>query len=292
MSASDEYDQVMIRLARSSYRERRHFLRHYVKPPYLRFLYRYIAGDPGSDKWATRLRDQLVQSRLWLSAPIDFNDPFDMKGQVRVVGDGKAKRERIAELLKTRRPELSWKSRKAEVQRILGTSPEKLPALLQDSLDSNLAKVGVCSFSTDARNIQMWSHYAAHHRSIVLQFEVARDSHIFLKAVPVKYGDDYPVVDWFGDSKNNLRMVLLGKHSGWQNEREWRIIEIGRARSYLPFERQALTGLILGCRADDKVRAVVTTILKERAVSGAPPVKVYEASRHSSRFKICVSRVE
>jgi Protein of unknown function (DUF2971) len=291
MSGFSEHDPVMAWLARATYRERRRFLRKNIKPAYPRFLYRYIAGNPADDKWATRLRDVLVKSRLWLSTPVDFNDPFDMKGQVRVGGDGKTMRERIERILKVHRPELSWKSRKAEVQRIMGNSPEKLPALLQGSLDDNLSKVGVCSFSTDARNIQMWSHYASHHRSIVLQFEVARDGQAFLRALPVKYDDEYPVVNWFGDSKNDLRGVLLRKHPGWQNECEWRIIEIDRAQTYMPFQQQALTGLVLGCRADDKVRAAVEIILRERAASGAPPIKVYEANRHPSRFKICVGRV-
>jgi len=291
MSGFDEHDRIMAWLAQATYQERRRFLRTNINPPYPRFLYRYIADNPASDKWEERLREVLVKSRLWLSTPVDFNDPFDMKGQVRVDGDGKTMRERIRRILKTHSPELSWKSRNAEVQRIMGSSPKSLPALIQGSLDHNLAKVGVCSFSTDARNIQMWSHYASHHRSIVLQFEVARDSQTFLRAMPVKYDDEYPIVDWFGDSKNDLRGILLGKHPGWQNEREWRIVEINRAQTYMSFQHQALTGLVLGCRADDKVRAAVETILRERAASGAPPIKVYEANRHPSRFKICVGRV-
>src|SRR5450759_3869099 len=49
--------------------------------PYPRFLYKYRPISINNLKEQTsQLRDYLVESRLWLSSPSVFNDPFDMRG--------------------------------------------------------------------------------------------------------------------------------------------------------------------------------------------------------------------
>jgi len=283
-----DFDKIILALGRASYWDRRRFLRHKIKPNYPRFLYRYRPIDLEHPESSVHLRDVLVHSRLWLSAPIDFNDPFDMTGRVVLTGSGKDVRDRIAKLVKNQRADLKWKYRKAEVERLMRDWPEKLPAVLQTSIDKSLANVGVCSFSADSRNIQMWSHYASDHRGIVLQFEVARDPQVFLKAIPVEYDDQYPLLDWVGGSGGDLRKAILRKHSGWRYERERRIIEINLAHTYLSFKPEALTGIIFGCRVDSTTRAVIQKLLAERHEHGSSSVSLYEARKHPSRFKIVI----
>lgn len=290
MKRDVDIDELMSALARTSYWERRKFLRRITKPAYPRYLYRYRPGYPESNEWSTRLRDVLVESRLWLSAPVDFNDPFDMTGRVVLSASGRDVRARVEKLIKEQRPNLRWKDRKVEVSRIMRDWQNTMPDLLQSSIDKNLAKVGVCSLSEDARNIQMWSHYASDHRGIVLQFEVARDPLVFVRAVRIQYDDQYPLLNWVGDSGNELRTAILRKHSGWSYERERRIIEINLAHTYLPFRPEALTGIIFGCRADAAVRAGVQQLLDERRARGAPTVHLYDAKKHLSRFKIVIHR--
>lgn len=292
MERDVDIGRLMSALARASYQERRKFLRRITKPAYPRYLYRYRPGYVGGGEWSARLRDILVESRLWLSAPADFNDPFDMTGRVVLTSSGKDIRARVEKLIKEQRQNLKWKERKVEVSRIMYDWQNTMPELLQSSIDKSLAKVGVCSFSTDARNIQMWSHYASDHRGIVLQFEVARDPLVFVRAVRVQYDDQYPLLNWVGDSGNDLRTAILRKHSGWSYEREHRIIDINLAHTYLPFRPEALTGIIFGCRADSTVRTGVQRLLDERRVRGAPEVRLYDAKKHMSRFEIVIYRTK
>lgn len=286
-----EFAKIMHALNTASYWDRRKFLRRNVRPNYPRFLYRYRPIDIQRPEWTARLRNVLIDSRLWLSAPIDFNDPFDMTGRVIIEGNGRDVRERIDRLVKRQMPDMRWKDRKAQVERLMRDWPEKMPVTLQASIDKSLASVGVCSFSEDPRNIQMWSHYSSHHRGVVLQFEVACDPLVLLKAVRVEYDDQYPLLDWIEDSGEDLRKAILRKHSGWCYEREHRIIEVNLAHTFLSFNPEALTGIIFGCRVEAAAQAAVMQLLNEREQRGGPSVKVYQARKHPSRFKITIHRI-
>lgn len=50
-----------------------------VPPP---FLYKYFGFDHTSQTSIDRLRQIILDSQLWLSSPVDFNDPFDMSSYV------------------------------------------------------------------------------------------------------------------------------------------------------------------------------------------------------------------
>lgn len=64
------------------YFERRVKISRNIEPPPSRFLYKYKSVDETNPTTTDRLRDILVRSRLWLSSPIDFNDPFDMSAKI------------------------------------------------------------------------------------------------------------------------------------------------------------------------------------------------------------------
>jgi hypothetical protein len=67
-------------LRRSSYRARRKFLNSQSYP---RFLYKFKAAD---ERLTPHLEDIVIHSRLYLSSPRQFNDPFDMAAEIEAVG--------------------------------------------------------------------------------------------------------------------------------------------------------------------------------------------------------------
>jgi hypothetical protein len=61
-----------------------------------RFIYKYLNPDI-KDEW---LRNYLIDSKIYLSSPADFNDPFDMKMDVIDEPDVGKKRYYFEKLLK------------------------------------------------------------------------------------------------------------------------------------------------------------------------------------------------
>src|SRR4051812_16457938 len=84
------------------YWKRRLFLWHRIEPREPRFLYKYRLLDVKQPDTLVFTRDIIVGSRLWLSSPRDFNDPFDMTADVVYEGTLGQRRARIKKLVKER----------------------------------------------------------------------------------------------------------------------------------------------------------------------------------------------
>lgn len=245
--------------------------------------------DPEKEKSADRVRDVLVKSRLWLSSPIDFNDPFDMSANMTVSDDPRERRERVKTLLKEMG--LRYSEREKRVKKFNRKPVDELTDFLASSYRKNIEEVGIFSFSADPKNILMWSHYAQHHTGICIQFELARDFPMLCSAVSVDYSSVYPEITW---GKKNYRdmfaKTVLNKHEGWRYEKEYRIVRPGEAHTYLPINPQAVVGIITGCRMLSDYESKLKDILQERLDAKLPSLKLYFAGQHKSKYKLSILR--
>lgn len=254
--------------------------------PYPRFLYKYRPlGNIGVQ--IAQLRDYLVESRLWLSTPIAFNDPFDMRGSFTFEGSPQSKRRHLLKKLNQYRPDLSKKEKELAASDILGTG--SFAKSLENIHEAQREKFGVCSFAGDPRSILMWSHYASNHTGVCLQFQFAADIPIFSRAISVDYSSDYPVVDYFDDITKSLIPTLFRKSDGWKYERERRLIHPNGANCFLAYEPSALTSLILGCQLGESDEIAIKQLLDERREKGFSPVRVYRAFRHDAKYQLRLS---
>jgi hypothetical protein len=282
-------DPIVDRLRRRPYKEIRRFLAKQVRPRYPRFLYKYRGPVDAS---VTHLRDILVEGRLWLSSPRDFNDPFDMTAHVVFTDDTPALRQRFKDLIdkKGREEGLNWKERKRRLDQFMARPREEWAAAMKRIHEENMRSTGVFSFAGDPRHILMWSHYAKDHSGICIQFESARAPATLLEAVPVRYVDDYPVYDWVKD--DDLLGSLLHKFRSWEYEREWRIVWPDGAHTYLEMDPGGVTGLIFGSRASENTMKNVRRLLDERqALAAGPPIRTYVARKHPRRYALTIHRI-
>jgi hypothetical protein len=267
------------------------FLAKHIGPEkYPHFQYKYVAlASDAMGRYAKQLRDILVENRLWLSSPRDFNDPFDMTARVIIEGETPALRQRFKQLIaeKSGKP---WKERREILNQFMARPRNEWQEAIERSHSQNHEQTGVFSFAGDPRSVLMWSHYGDHHTGICLQFEVARDTKTMLDAVPVRYVKDYPVFNWANDSGEQLGASLTHKFEAWAYEGEWRIVWPGGAHTYLQFNPAALVGLIFGCRAGDSAVSIVKTILGERKARGLPGVKIYRAEKHRGQYALVIRR--
>jgi Protein of unknown function (DUF2971) len=280
-------DPLIAQVLSLDYRKLRQFLRRGLQTPYPRFLYKYKPLAEGDAADAARyLRDILVESHLWLSSPKDFNDPFDLTAHVIFEGSTEAKRRRFERLIAQRNqpPEEA----RRQLAYAIGLPDSEWLVRAKQTVSSNLQKTGVYSFAGNPRSLLMWSHYGGRHSGICLQFEIAKDPQTMLHAVPARYVEAYPVVNWVEDTIEQIKGALLHKFKKWKYEKERRIIWPEGARSRLPFDPSALVGVIFGCRASIAAMDVVRAMLEERRSRGLPTARVYHAHQHDSEYSLVV----
>lgn len=253
--------------------------------PYPRFVYKYRPISLGDlEGQINQLRDYLVESRLWLSSPAAFNDPFDMRGRFTFEGTPQSKRKHLLKKLNLYRPDLSKKQKEIAVSDFLGGG--SFAKGLENIHEVQRGKFGVCSFAENARNILMWAHYASNHSGVCMQFQTAADISIFSRAVPVDYSSEYPVVDYLDDLEKSIIPTLFRKSGEWKYESERRIVHPNGANCFLAYQPSALTGLILGCQLDEPTEIAIKQLLVERHEKGFSPIKVYRACRHDTKYQL------
>ena len=174
------------------YFQRRLELANRVDPRLSRFIYKYRTVDPDSVESIQRTKDILVHGRLWLSSPMDFNDPFDMSARIVAKGNKADRHTRMSEM--ARKHGASRNERRQKAKAFAKAPIKKLEEDLSIVYGANLKQMGVFCFAGDPRSILMWSHYASKHTGICIQFERARDFTVLSGVLPVDYCVEYPTV--------------------------------------------------------------------------------------------------
>jgi hypothetical protein len=188
-------------------------------------------------------------------------------------------------------PSASLKQKEKHVS-ILMMNPEGQLSNVKSSFEKHVKKMGVICFSQERHNLLMWSHYADHHKGFVLEFDIAHDVETMLRVSKVQYSDEYPALDYIEMTNDQIKVVLLRKHEGWEYEREWRMIVSNGVNTYLKFKPQAVTGLIFGCRADQELKKKMLNILESRASKSLSPLRVYSAVKHDREYKVAIQKDE
>jgi hypothetical protein len=104
MFEAEQYPHVRAVLAswRQSTLWEQRLLRKRIKDGAPRFLYKYIGFKGTFDK--QNLSDWIVKSTFRLSKPIEFNDPFDMRGVMIVEGSDEELQQRLIEVARRKAP--------------------------------------------------------------------------------------------------------------------------------------------------------------------------------------------
>ena len=278
------------------YFTRRLGIRTYLKPPPARFLYKFRASpsdssSAASDQYVCRMRQIILDSELWLSSPSDFNDPFDTTGSFAIKGTSAKRSSHIKALVQKYAPPGATPAAIKQAHDSLARRTDgEILIMLRSSFETQRDSTGViCFVEGDPRDVLMWSHYAADHKGVCLQFEPARDLFTFARALKVQYLRDYPVVNWLKGA-SEIERILRRKHPRWKYEAERRIIQIGAARSVFTYNPSALVGLLFGCAADDAVINATMAVLTARANARLPDLKLYRAEKHKSRYELVIRR--
>jgi hypothetical protein len=128
--------------------------------------------------------------------------------------------------------------------------------------------------SRTANSILMWSHYAANHTGIVIEFDTQEEPFSQIGewcVLPVVYSakkPDYVHFNRYSKFQNAMFTVAATKAPDWSYEQEVRIVLAASASTlrevrFLPVTPASITGVYLGCRALPATGAAIRTALSQ-----------------------------
>lgn len=264
------------------------------------FIYRYQDFRVDQPLSMKKAADLLVDSRLYLPAPSDFNDPYDFRAVIALAADPVTRRRsleksarrvlkdhpQIASHISGTARKIDWLTRRAMTKSI--ESPDAAVEAFDRARDRN----GVACFCLDPRNLLMWSLYSAGYSGICLQFDVTRDLGVLGVVHPVTYHDDIAHLIWPEDRDRIVADVILRKGNIWQHEQEVRYVSLTTVRNSIAFDGSAVTGVILGSRFPASAYPALKQMLDARASKGLRTPRLFKAIRKTHSYGVALQRHE
>lgn len=165
------------------------------------------------------------------------------------------------------------------------TGPAESWESLSLGLQKEIAKRRIYCLTEDPLSTLMWSHYAADHTGICLEFHLS--NLLFMKVRGVAYNEQFPAITPNEFFDRALEMILT-KAQCWEYEREFRLVggphfqEGEPLKTYDDFFKLpplALMSVIVGCRGDfETVRKLVN--------DNAPGLRVTRIVRAPNDYRL------
>ena len=261
----------------------------------------------------------LTNRTLKWSPASTFNDPFDMQFDLHLEYDPdelvRLCKQDAKEILRGERgfepriglgnalsrlqtlaPKLPAPALDAFLEMAFRTTIANLPIdmpLMHAELRDHFKKYTVLCLSAVNNNLLMWSHYADHHRGIVIRLACLEETDsswsvadpiVYSKSMP-RFVDQKELRDLFtgqADLPRDLivKRTILTKAWDWQYEQEWRVYNFSKtmAPELLDFDPPELEAIYFGCRTSNDDQQAIMSMAK----SINPEIKVFAAKNLSA----------
>ena len=220
------------------------------------YKYRHLQGD--HREWTKKI---ITDSLIYFPSPSSFNDPFDCKVHYQSALSRTQLKLKLAEVLKRNQPHLNRKARRGKVAKNFSVpSHVKFIKQMESGMQDNINNLGVLSLSATNCDILLWSHYAAGHTGLCLEFQISNDNSLREFAKPVKYSKEYPKIDILNSTPDEqVQAFLYTKADNWKYEEEWRIIhtETENGPGYKEIPQGMLSQIIFGAKMEKRDKETV-----------------------------------
>jgi hypothetical protein len=220
-----------------------------------------------------RIRPILTESRLYMSVPKDFNDPWDCRPcfDSSDLTDPAIREQHIQFFIRADRRQQP----KSEIEHLRNEKRLREEPGLLESLVGQSGGIGIGPEIDKRYRVYclaprpdialMWSHYARNHSGICLEFGV--DNPVMCGAFQVQYCDSYPAMSLIAGGLDGL-LPLITKSADWRSEAEYRVIAQEKSaavggptlltdNNFLQFPPEILKAVIVGCRMPKADRDVI-----------------------------------
>jgi hypothetical protein len=228
------------------------------------------------------LKEVLLDSKIYLSSPFKFNDPFECRPRLEIgtsQEDRNTAMQEVLSILSKRPPNCPSEKTKLDASITLSMLDDFYHSR-GNQYESLLGDFGVYCLSAKRDNLLMWAHYGQAHTGYCLEFD-ASDGTFFGKAHKVHYQEEYPVIRIIPLDPNRGKKGLLTKSSDWAYEEEWRLIN-AKECGHINFPPHELIGIILGCKTTDEVAGRIGEMVSRHQY----PIRVSRAAINSNCYKL------
>jgi len=258
-------------------------LRGHNTPP--SHLYKFLSLDENKSPFGLKnLNEILLNRRLYLSSPLYFNDISDCRLRLDFSGSEEDYMKMHKDIY-ARHFQVTPKEAKKKIRRI-NPSRKSTTDTLKKLIKNNVSDFGITCFTEYVSSPAQWAHYGDNHRGVAIEFKLDGFSEEF-PAIPVRYVNNPPKLNLIKDNYGSL--YLMGgytKSDDWLYEKEWRIIKIDGADTYLdiPFDR--ITSVILGIDCHPTTEQTLIKINNKLEKLDKEPFKIRRARLSDDTYNI------
>lgn len=242
-------------------------------------LYKYLPIS-------TRSLSIISSGKVWYAKPKSFNDPFDCgldlcgdmttEEKIQVLG-AEMKRAGWSQNKVTQQLQLSF-TQNGELNQTATQNIIKLTDAIHQKRDS----WGILSLSSTPRSVLMWSHYAAQHKGICIEFTVPMSESIH----EVTYSSKVPCFtlhDIYVKRNAEFISLFITKHIHWKYEKEYRVLlDRGDILHDIP---GPITAVIFGLNTPPVDEALV-----RKVADGLGNVRLRRCKREAGRFGVRIEK--
>lgn len=254
-------------------------------------VYKYLSFHNTKKKNNEWLKPIFTKNQLYFSSPEFFNDPYDCNTLITFKN---AEWPEIYNFVGSIAQFGNFNPHECcEEIRINSPKAKQEKSLVQDGLrDQLINNYGIVSLSSRKKDIVMWSHYAGKHTGICLEFDFSMNRKLDRKSILQVQYNKYPTLKEYVEKRDRehelMEMFLSRKARCWKYEQEWRIIAvIENNKRELSYPPEMLTGIIFGCRTEDRHKNLVREWIKRRN----PKPKLYQAKINNDKYKIEIEEI-
>ena len=232
-------------------------------------------------------------NQIWFAPPPQLNDPFECRPWFDFDGTREQVLDRLIRFARRQNPLMTQQTATAEATAAYlqghHRDPKILDALRKDVVRKLGSDIGICCLSSAPDSILMWSHYGLDHQGYCLEFQAGDRNVLFGEASPVRYSDDFPIVNFFNTPiEKQVDLIFLTKYTGWAYEQEWRVFDFRNGPGSRQYPMELLTGVTFGLRMPEEDKARI----KEWASRRGKPVRFYQAVQHDHKFSIEIREID
>ena len=243
------------------------------------FKYRSLRAS-GED--LERLKQIILESKIYWPSPLEFNDPFDCAPTYKFP-KGNELKKMAAALHRKHNPNAPRKEMRKFVAYATKGGGYSMQADFGERMKSLLADSSVYSLAVDPTNILMWAHYANSHKGVCVRLDTQLLLKSFTLLAPVEYETERPSVMLTKEEPELLlRKTLLTKSTHWKYEEEWRLLGYKERKGLRSLARGCINGLVFGSRIEPEDRDQLETLVADCR----DPIALFQADCDSSQFAI------
>lgn len=269
-----------------------------IKEPFVpKKLYRYSSVNDN-------LLNGLVNSTVYLSRPVDFNDPYDTSFVMDTSSIYGLTTDEEISTFETRAGTVFTDEEKISLKQGKQFSEVILSRFADEDFDPRLPReelikfgerfynehaqqlfkrleeairnsVRICCFTTRYDNMPMWYHYADKHSGVCIEFSPEESHPLFNRLLfPVIYNDErFDATKYFKNITSTEPAPTLFnfyasifKSKDWANEEEWRLVWVGGDIDESPFARVKINAVYLGRKISQENKSNVIKVCQIRHI--------------------------